>query len=193
MSNFCINPFISQTCRPSVVYILAVGHVTDALRKLCMNKLGNLSLTSYVRLWMVALFIDRGIYFFKFVHSHQNFRNDFFSAFIFHLSQILARIIKCIFFLFALSSIHQSQSQKNVLRKEIFMDYTVIWKWQVPRTIGHKLQLCNCSTQLLKHLLRQFVNTIQSNLFTECIQEQFLFLKDCTSKHMGPIVSYRGF
>ena len=28
-----------------------------------------------------------------------------------------------------------------------------------------------------------------SNLSTECIQNQFLFLNDCTSKHMGPIVS----
>ena len=41
-----------------------------------------------------------------------------------------------------------------------------------------------------RHLLPQFVNTIQSNLSTECIQSQFLFLKDCTSKHVGPIVSY---
>ena len=31
-----------------------------------------------------------------------------------------------------------------------------------------------------KHLLPQFVNTIQSNLSTECIQNQFQFLKDCT-------------
>ena len=37
-----------------------------------------------------------------------------------------------------------------------------------------------------KHLLPQFVNTIQSNLFTECIQNQFLFLKDCISIHVGP-------
>ena len=41
-----------------------------------------------------------------------------------------------------------------------------------------------------KHLLLQFVNTIQSNLSTECIQNQFLFLKDCTSKHVGPILSF---
>ena len=44
-----------------------------------------------------------------------------------------------------------------------------------------------------KILLPQFVNIIQSNLSTECIQNQFLFLKDCTSKHVGPIVSYKGF
>ena len=38
-----------------------------------------------------------------------------------------------------------------------------------------------------KHLLSQFVNTIQSNLSTECLQNQFLFLTDCTSKHVrGP-------
>ena len=36
-----------------------------------------------------------------------------------------------------------------------------------------------------------FFNTIQSNLSTECIEDQFL--KDCTSKHEGPIVSYKGF
>ena len=35
-------------------------------------------------------------------------------------------------------------------------------------------------------------NTIQCYLSTECIQNQFfifLILKDCTSKHVGPIVS----
>ena len=37
-----------------------------------------------------------------------------------------------------------------------------------------------------KHLLPQFFNEIQSNLFTECIQDQFL--KDCTSKHLVPII-----
>ena len=42
-----------------------------------------------------------------------------------------------------------------------------------------------------KNLLPEFFNTIQSNLFTECIQDQFR--KDCTSKHVGPIVSYEGF
>ena len=37
-------------------------------------------------------------------------------------------------------------------------------------------------------------NTIQCYLSTECIQNRFfLFLKDCTSKHVGPIVSYKGF
>ena len=41
--------------------------------------------------------------------------------------------------------------------------------------------------ETLKHLLPQFFNTIQSNLLTECIQDQFL--KDCSSKHVGPIVS----
>ena len=43
----------------------------------------------------------------------------------------------------------------------------------------------------LKHLLPQFFNGIQSNLLTECIQD--IFLKDCTSKHAGPIVGYKGF
>ena len=42
-----------------------------------------------------------------------------------------------------------------------------------------------------KHLLPQFFNTIQSNLSTKCIQN--LFLKDYTSKHVGPILSYKGF
>ena len=36
-------------------------------------------------------------------------------------------------------------------------------------------------------------NTIQCYLSTECIQNKFLFLKDCASKHVGPIVSYKGF
>ena len=31
---------------------------------------------------------------------------------------------------------------------------------------------------------------MHSNLFTECIQDQFL--KYCNSKHVGPIVSYKG-
>ena len=45
-----------------------------------------------------------------------------------------------------------------------------------------------------KHLLPQFVITMQSNLFIECIQNQFQFIKNCTSKHVGPIiVSYKGF
>ena len=35
-----------------------------------------------------------------------------------------------------------------------------------------------------KHLLPQFIGTIQSNLSTEWIQNQFLFLKDC--KHQNP-------
>ena len=47
------------------------------------------------------------------------------------------------------------------------------------------------SIETLKLLLPQFSNTLQRNLLTECIQDQFL--KDCTSKHMGPIVSYKGF
>ena len=34
-------------------------------------------------------------------------------------------------------------------------------------------------------------NTIQCYLSTECIQNQFLFLKDCTSKHVGQIVAIR--
>ena len=32
-----------------------------------------------------------------------------------------------------------------------------------------------------------------SNLSTQCIQNQFAFLKDYTSNHVGPIVSYKGF
>ena len=39
------------------------------------------------------------------------------------------------------------------------------------------------------HSLSVQYNTIQCYLSTECIQNQFLFLKDCTSKHVGPIVS----
>ena len=35
--------------------------------------------------------------------------------------------------------------------------------------------------ETLKHLLAQFVNRIQSNLSTEYIQNEFIFLKDCTS------------
>ena len=48
-------------------------------------------------------------------------------------------------------------------------------------------------TNIEKHLLPQFVNPIQSNLFLECIQNQFLFLKDCSSKHVGRIVRYKCF
>ena len=44
---------------------------------------------------------------------------------------------------------------------------------------------------------KTFIDTVcqynTSNLSTECIQNEFLFLKDCTSKHVGPIVSYKGF
>ena len=43
------------------------------------------------------------------------------------------------------------------------------------------------------HSLSVQYNTIQCYLSTECIQNQFLYLKDCTSKHVGPIVSYKGF
>ena len=43
------------------------------------------------------------------------------------------------------------------------------------------------------HSLSVQYNTTQCYLSTECIQNQFLFLKDCTSKHVGPIVSYKGF
>ena len=43
----------------------------------------------------------------------------------------------------------------------------------------------------MKNLLPQVFNTIQSNLLTEYIQDQFL--KDCTLKHVGTIVSYKGF
>ena len=44
---------------------------------------------------------------------------------------------------------------------------------------------------LIETFIATVFNTIQSNLLTECIQVQFL--KDCTSKHVGPIVSYKGF
>ena len=40
------------------------------------------------------------------------------------------------------------------------------------------------------HLSPHLFNTIQNNLFTECIQD--LFLKDSTSKHVIPIASYNG-
>ena len=43
------------------------------------------------------------------------------------------------------------------------------------------------------HSLSEQYNTIQCYLSTECLQNQFLFLKDCTSKHVGQIVSYKGF
>ena len=44
------------------------------------------------------------------------------------------------------------------------------------------------------HSLSVQYNTIQCYLSTECIQNHFfVFLKDCTSKHVGPIVSYKGF
>ena len=45
--------------------------------------------------------------------------------------------------------------------------------------------------------LKTFIATVcqhnTNNLSTECIQDQFLFLKDCASKHVCPIVSYKGF
>ena len=41
------------------------------------------------------------------------------------------------------------------------------------------------------YLLPQFFNTVKSNVFTECIQDQFL--KDYTSKHLGPIVAIRAY
>ena len=48
-----------------------------------------------------------------------------------------------------------------------------------------------------KHLLPQFVSTIQYNtmlfVYRMYTNRFFLFLKDCTSKHVGPIVSYKGF
>ena len=43
------------------------------------------------------------------------------------------------------------------------------------------------------HSLSAQYNTIQCYISTERIQNQFLFVKDCTSKHVGPIVSYKGF
>ena len=46
---------------------------------------------------------------------------------------------------------------------------------------------------IYSHSLSVQYNRIQCYLSTECIQNQFLFLKDCTSKHVGPIVSYKGF
>ena len=48
--------------------------------------------------------------------------------------------------------------------------------------------LCCINIETLKHLLPKYYNTIKSNLLTESIQDQFL--KDCTSKQVGPIVSY---
>ena len=47
-----------------------------------------------------------------------------------------------------------------------------------------------------KHLLPQFVSTIQYNtmlfVYRMYAKSIFLFLKYCTSKHVGPIVSYKG-
>ena len=45
--------------------------------------------------------------------------------------------------------------------------------------------------ETLKHLLPQFFNTIQNNLLTEYIKDEFL--KDCTSKHVTQILSYGSF
>ena len=39
--------------------------------------------------------------------------------------------------------------------------------------------------KMTNHPSSQFVNTIQSHLFIECIQDQFRFLKDCTSLVKG--------
>ena len=45
----------------------------------------------------------------------------------------------------------------------------------------------------LKKHWKTFIVTVcqynKSNLSTECVQNQFLFLKDCTSEHVVPIVS----
>ena len=43
----------------------------------------------------------------------------------------------------------------------------------------NKMDLNN--RKMTNHPSSQFVNTIQSHLFTECIQDQFRFLKDCIS------------
>ena len=59
----------------------------------------------------------------------------------------------------------------------------------------------SCDVENILKTLKTFIatvcqyNAIQCYLSTECTQNQFfiLFLKDCTSKHMGPIVSYKGF
>ena len=50
---------------------------------------------------------------------------------------------------------------------------------------------------ITKTTLKTFIATVcqynTNNLSTVCIQNQFLFLKDCTSKHVCPIVCYKGF
>ena len=57
--------------------------------------------------------------------------------------------------------------------------------------IGREVKTLKNIDNIYCHSLLVQYNTIQCYLSTECIQNQFfiLFLKDCTSKHVGPIVS----
>ena len=80
-----------------------------------------------------------------------------------------------------ISELHEKNTQPKNLNTDLtkFLDSShVYWK-------------------TLKKHWKTFIATVcqynTSNLSTECIQNQFLFLKDCTSKHVGPIVSYKGF
>ena len=66
----------------------------------------------------------------------------------------------------------------------LIADDTTVYKYVPNDSMIKKKTLKN----LEKYFLPQFVNTIQSNLFMEWIQNQFL--KDCTSKQAGPIGSY---
>ena len=69
--------------------------------------------------------------------------------------------------------------------------------------IGKQMRAVESGEHIRKHLktfeniychsLSVQYNTIQCYLSIECIQNQFLFLKECTSKHVGQIVSYKGF
>ena len=66
------------------------------------------------------------------------------------------------------------------------------------RVLGRVLELLSANglktfENIYCHSLSVQYNTIQCYLSTECPQNQFLFLKDCTSKHVGRIVSYKGF
>ena len=80
----------------------------------------------------------------------------------------------------------------NTYSHLVLIFYGSVHFWRTPHSIRlphpihifHLLPLATPNTENnWKHLLPQFVNTIQCYLSTECTQNQFLFLKDCTSKH----------
>ena len=82
--------------------------------------------------------------------------------------------------------------------------WLVIWLdgWSSGWMVGHLvgwLVICQLSVSAFwtfkhieTHLLPQFFNTIQSNLFSECIQRR-ISKKYCTIETSGPIVSFRSF